>query len=750
MTCAACQRANLPGGVRCIYCGTHFPVAPALDLELPAPFSGDPPPPAARPGAPFRGLPLLLSSMLIYIVATSVIWGWKLAAGLAVCILIHELGHVAVIRAKRLPATAPMFIPFLGALIFLKRLPNDPTTESEVGAGGPIAGLGAALVCLALAVGTHSRFWYALAFLGFVINLFNLLPIGPLDGARIAAVFSAGSWDFVLIALLMVALKLPAGPLWCILIGGFLSRLARIGFERHHLAPPVARIRMAAVYLAICLGLAYGASYAQAHGGWPVRTPGSTQVAYAQSASPGGVTGDEQAAHSDQSTTSPEASRSRLALRRVLELVVAVLWIMALGLSVLGWLLTAYLLAAASAQRFGWQGWSLAGWMIGGFAALYGVAAAFRLPTHGALAIAYFAASGSALVFSIYHAAHARGRQDRLPRAWLTWRCMAWSAFGALIVAYWLNSAWVVVAVLLGTALFYVCRPALLPSFLAHLSEGRGQMERAIALRRQALEWTADPDLSAGLWLAIARCHLALSRGDEAIEALDAATAVPGAAPPAGLSSILALTWRAGAFIAMDRFDEALSECERVVNRPPAEQAAGDRLGPWRLLAAHAVMSHVALYRGWMDEALAQAGCVLQAAPRFAGGLSRSVLAEAYRVRAEAEVAEGRLEEGRAECRRALQWSRAPTVEAGAATIRAQASLKSGDPEAAERETAGAVTRLPGSLAALYWRGRALGAAGRASEGDALLRDLAARFPGEHWGRLAAAALPAVGEELAT
>src|SRR5436305_1110821 len=141
------------------------------------------------------------------------------------------------------------------------------------------------------------------------------------------------------------------------------------------------------------------------------------------------------------------------------------------------------------------------------------------------------------------------------------------------------------------------------------------------------------------------------------------------------------------------------------------------------------------------DEALAQAGCVLQSAPKIAGTLSRAFLAAAYRVRAEAQVADGRLEEGRAESHHALQWSRTPVMEAATATVRAQAYIQAGDPAGAERETQVAVDRLPGSLPVRYWRGQALRAAGRRPEGDALLQDLAAQFPREHWGRLAAAAL---------
>ena len=124
---------------------------------------------------------LTLSTMLVSIVVYAQIYRWPFAAGFVICIFVHELGHVFVNWRKGIPQSAPMFIPFLGAAIFVKRFPDDPTSELESGAGGPFGGALAALVCFLIGHLTGNPFWYALAGIGFIINLFNLAPVWQLD-----------------------------------------------------------------------------------------------------------------------------------------------------------------------------------------------------------------------------------------------------------------------------------------------------------------------------------------------------------------------------------------------------------------------------------------------------------------------------------------------------------------------------------------------------------------------------------------
>lgn len=135
-----------------------------------------------------------LLTMLIAVWAYGSIWGVPFAIGFVLLIFIHELGHALVLRQQGIPAGAPVFIPFVGAVIAMKGMPRDAYMEALVGIGGPALGTVGAAVCLGIGWATQSRFWYALASTGFLLNLFNMLPISPLDGGRIAGVISRWLW----------------------------------------------------------------------------------------------------------------------------------------------------------------------------------------------------------------------------------------------------------------------------------------------------------------------------------------------------------------------------------------------------------------------------------------------------------------------------------------------------------------------------------------------------------------------------
>lgn len=111
-------------------------------------------------------------------------WGWKFALGLVLSIYVHEMGHIAALRRYGIRATAPMFIPGLGALIRLRQHPVDAREDARIGLAGPVWGLGAATVAYGVALATGWPSWAAIAKVGAWINLFNLLPLGPLDGGR--------------------------------------------------------------------------------------------------------------------------------------------------------------------------------------------------------------------------------------------------------------------------------------------------------------------------------------------------------------------------------------------------------------------------------------------------------------------------------------------------------------------------------------------------------------------------------------
>ncbi|MBE0595651.1 MAG: site-2 protease family protein, partial [Desulfuromonadales bacterium] len=133
-------------------------------------------------------------TMLVSIWAYALFWGWSFAVGFVLLLFIHEMGHVIALRRQGIKATAPMFIPFLGAFIGMKQLPDNAMAEAVAAYGGPLLGTLGAIGCAGIGLATGNPFWYALASTGFLLNLFNLLPISPLDGGRILGVISPKLW----------------------------------------------------------------------------------------------------------------------------------------------------------------------------------------------------------------------------------------------------------------------------------------------------------------------------------------------------------------------------------------------------------------------------------------------------------------------------------------------------------------------------------------------------------------------------
>lgn len=111
-------------------------------------------------------------------------WGWPYALGIVLSIYIHEMGHVAKLKHYGIEASAPLFIPFVGALIRVKQAFTDHVQDARVGLAGPFWGLGAAAVCYAAYLYFQNGILAALAHTGAFINLFNLIPFWQLDGGR--------------------------------------------------------------------------------------------------------------------------------------------------------------------------------------------------------------------------------------------------------------------------------------------------------------------------------------------------------------------------------------------------------------------------------------------------------------------------------------------------------------------------------------------------------------------------------------
>jgi Zn-dependent protease len=135
-------------------------------------------------------------------------YGWPLALGLVGSIYAHEMGHVAALRRRGIAAGAPLFIPGVGAVVLLKERIDDPHVDADVGLAGPVWGLGAALAAYAMYAATGVPVWRAIAQLGGVINLFNLIPVWQLDGARgLHALARAERWAVVAAAAVAYAVS---------------------------------------------------------------------------------------------------------------------------------------------------------------------------------------------------------------------------------------------------------------------------------------------------------------------------------------------------------------------------------------------------------------------------------------------------------------------------------------------------------------------------------------------------------------
>jgi Zn-dependent protease len=137
----------------------------------------------------FGVLSLKFFGIFISVAAYALIWGWRFAIGFVLLILVHELGHYLEARRQGLHPALPVFIPFLGAYVAIKDAPFNPWRNGLVSIAGPIAGGLASLVTLAAGETLDSRLLLALAYAGFFLNLFNLIPIGFLDGGFILRSF---------------------------------------------------------------------------------------------------------------------------------------------------------------------------------------------------------------------------------------------------------------------------------------------------------------------------------------------------------------------------------------------------------------------------------------------------------------------------------------------------------------------------------------------------------------------------------
>jgi Zn-dependent protease len=209
------------------------------------------------------------ASMLVSVGAYAWIWGWRFAVGFVLLLFVHELGHVLELRRQGIPASAPLFIPFLGAVVGMKQMPHDAWKEAQVALAGPILGSLGAVGVWAAGEALDSDLLIALAFTGFLLNLFNLLPIVPLDGGRAVAAVHPTLWAVGLAGLVGLFFVAPNPILIVVLIFGGLE-LWRRWQERkdpqageYYRVKPWQRVAVGTTYvgLAALLALAMSATH---------------------------------------------------------------------------------------------------------------------------------------------------------------------------------------------------------------------------------------------------------------------------------------------------------------------------------------------------------------------------------------------------------------------------------------------------------------------------------------------------------
>jgi len=213
-------------------------------------------------------LPIFLKTggtMFISVWAYAMFWGWWFALGFVLLIFVHECGHLLVAKRLGLKVGAPVFIPFMGAIIALKEAPKNAWIESQVGIGGPVLGTLGAGICEIIYLMTDNLMFRGLANIGFFLNLFNLAPVGFLDGGRVATALSPWLWIVGFTILVAMAIAHPNFLLILILVMSLprlfsLFRHRSEAEQRYYEVTPAQRWTMAIMYFGLIAILVLGMS----------------------------------------------------------------------------------------------------------------------------------------------------------------------------------------------------------------------------------------------------------------------------------------------------------------------------------------------------------------------------------------------------------------------------------------------------------------------------------------------------------
>jgi Zn-dependent protease len=219
-------------------------------------------------GAKLKGLLLLLpklkllttaGSMLVSVAAYAVIWGWRFAAGFVALLFVHEMGHFLQMRREGVKPTFMLFVPFLGAAVGARSLGGNAAAEARIGLAGPIVGTLGTAALIPVAELTGNELFRALAYVGFFLNLINLVPLVPFDGGRAMAAMAPAVW-FVGLGIMLTLFFVWGNPflLIFILLGGMETwrrwkqrKQGEEGNAAYYRVAPRDRLLIGLVYLAL-------------------------------------------------------------------------------------------------------------------------------------------------------------------------------------------------------------------------------------------------------------------------------------------------------------------------------------------------------------------------------------------------------------------------------------------------------------------------------------------------------------------
>ena len=592
MLCRECGRANLPGGLRCAYCGSLFPAIPRYRTPSSEQPVSSPQTKAKRGGVvgslfilaakiksilvflKMGSILLTLSTMLISFKVYAHFYGWKFGLGILLSIFFHEMGHVAVNKAKGIKASAPVFLPLMGAVIFLKNFPDNPTFQSESGAGGPVAGGITAFICLLIGMVTHNPFWFGLANFGFLMNLFNLTPLPPLDGSHISTVFSPRIWNIVLITIFLYAVKVVSPFLWAVLIIGVVMRMGAHNQNRYLLALPNVRVRMAVVYVLLCITLSLGFQVTNGYQSYliPNHSTHSSQ----------------NYAHPTSQVTAPSVEVQQKGIN--FEMVLALSAIL-MVISSLLWLGSALLLARASYRRVTFKIllFPLIALFLNG---LY-IVAVVTIPAiwnlHGAVTLVEMTMALTAFVYAVWSSAY----RDRLqaPASYVeyTGRALLWAMAGGFMTAYAFGRPIMLILPILTGMITLTCMLWLPYSLLAEYYfnlKDNTTMTKYVSL---ALAMSLPPENRRVLITLMAQAAIVDRRGSKALSYLEQTMGLPGSV----LQDLHRLQLSVQAYMLQEDYPKALAGLEAMLRTQSYDA----------LLQVYIMLADMARHREWYDDA---------------------------------------------------------------------------------------------------------------------------------------------------